>query len=343
MTMKDLSARLLAGGIATFGLLAGLGGDAAATQYPLTLQNCGEEITFEKAPARVVAVGQNGTEILLNLGLADKIVGTAVWFSDVPAAFRDANAKIERLADNDPSFESIVAKEPDLVTAQFEWHIGPNGSVAKRSQFHDLKIPTYVSPADCVAKDNSVGGDGVRLELFTMDLVYQEITELAAIFDVQERGAELVAKLKAREAEAKAKVAGTADGLSMAFWFSSPEVKGDAYIAGRNGPPAYVMKSLGARNVLETNEEWPLVSWETIAGANPQILVLADMTRRRYGADDVKVKIDFLKTDPVASQLDAVKQQHWVILSTQEMDAGIRTIDGLEKLADAIKSFGLTN
>lgn len=343
---KDLWSprRLAVGGMVAFGLLAKLGAaEAASTQYPLTIKNCGEEITFEKAPTRTVAVGQNGTEILLNLGLADKIVGTAVWFSDVPAEFRDANAKIERLADNDPSFESVVAKEPELVTAQFEWHIGPNGSVAKRAQFHDLKIPTYVSPADCVAKDNSVGGDGVRLELFTMDLVYQEISELAAIFDVQERGAELVARLKAREAEAKAKVAGAADGLSMAFWFSSPEVKGDAYIAGRNGPPAYVMKSLGARNVLETNEEWPLVSWETIAGANPQVLVLADMTRRRYGADDVTVKIDFLKTDPVASQLDAVKQQHWVILSTQEMDAGIRTIDGLEKLADAIKSFGLTN
>jgi iron complex transport system substrate-binding protein len=314
---------------------------AESTQYPLHLENCGQQITIEKAPSRVVSIGQNSTEILFNLGLAPKIVGTAVWFSDLPAEFQAANAKIDRLADSDPSFESVLGKEPDLVTAQYEWHVGPNGSVAKREQFHDLKIPTYVSPADCVAKDNSGGGDGVRLEMFTMELVYREITELAAIFDIQDRGAELVAELKAREAAAKAAVAGAGEGLTMAFWFSSPEVKGDAYIAGRNGPPAFIMKALGARNVLETNEEWPLVSWETIAGANPNVLVLADMARRRHGADDVKVKIDFLKTDPVASQLDAVQKQHWVILSTQEMDAGIRTLDGLEKLADAIGRFGM--
>jgi iron complex transport system substrate-binding protein len=138
-------------------------------------------------------------------------------------------------------------------------------------------------------------------------------------------------------------VKGAAQGLTMAFWFSSPEVKGDAYIAGRNGPPAWLMQALGARNVIETNEEWPLVGWETIAAANPQVLVLADMTRRRYGADDVNVKIDFLRTDPVASQLDASRKQHWVILSTQEMDAGMRTIDGLEKISRAIKNFGLVN
>jgi len=275
--------KILPGVGAAAAFFLALAGQAAAdaTKYPLSLENCGEPLTFDKAPARAVSVGQNSTEILLALGLADRIAGTAVWFSDVPAEYQAANAKIPRLADNDPSFESVIAKEPELVTAQFEWHIGPNGSVAKRAQFHDLGIPTYVSPADCVAKDNSVGGDGVRLELFTMDLVYREIAELAAIFDVQERGEQLVADLKAREAAAKEKVKGAGEGLTMAFWFSSPEVKGDAYIAGRNGPPAYLMQALGARNVIETNEEWPLVGWETIAAANPQVLVLADMTRRR--------------------------------------------------------------
>jgi iron complex transport system substrate-binding protein len=332
-----------AGALAVLLALAVAQAAAAATQYPLRIENCGATLTFEKAPTRVVSIGQNSTEILLALGLGERIVGTAVWFSDVAPAYQAANAKIERLADNDPSFESVIARDPELVTAQFEWHVGPNGSVASRAQFHDLGIASYVSPADCVAKDNSAGGDGVRLELFTMDLVYREIAELAAIFDVAERGSELVAELKAREASARDKVKGAAQGLTMAFWFSSPEVKGDAYIAGRNGPPAWLMQALGARNVIETNEEWPLVGWETIAAANPQVLVLADMTRRRYGADDVNVKIDFLRTDPVASQLDASRKQHWVILSTQEMDAGMRTIDGLEKISRAIKNFGLVN
>jgi iron complex transport system substrate-binding protein len=324
--------------------LAGTAAHADATQYPLTLQNCGGEVTFDKAPQRVVSLGQGSTEILLSLGLAEKIVGTAVWVGPVLPQYKAENAKIKRLADNDPSFESVVAEQPDLVAVQFEWHVGPAGSVAKREQFTELKIPTYISPSDCVAKDNTVGGDGVRKEMFSVDLVYQEILDLARIFDVNNRGEKLVADLKAREAAAAAKVAeAKASGVSVVFWFSSPEVDGDAYVAGKNGAPAYILQTLGASNVVTTEEEWPLVSWETIAGENPEVIVLGEMQRRRYGADDVAVKQQFLETDPVTSKLEAVQKKHLVVMDAQSMNPTIRTIDGIEKLAEGIKQFGLVN
>ncbi|WP_374650450.1 ABC transporter substrate-binding protein [Dongia sp.] len=317
---------------------------AAGTQYPLTIQNCGETLTFDKAPERVVSIGQSSTEILYSLGLSDKVVGTAVWFGPVLPGYEAANAKIKRLADNDPSFESVLAQEPDLVTAEYEWHVGPKGSVATRQQFHDLDIPSYVSPADCVAKDNSGGGDGVRKEIFNMSLIYQEIGDMARIFDVVERGDALIAELRKREAVAIAAVADSkANGLSMMFWFSSPEIKGDAYIAGKNGTPAYIMQALGAGNVIATQEEWPLVSWETIAGADPQVIVLARMDRRRFPADDIQAKLDFLATDPVASKLDAVRKNHIVIIDSQSMNPSLRTIDGIEAVSAGIKKFGLTH
>ncbi len=330
--------------IATFAL--GLTGFAAsgfaATQYPLTINNCGQKITFEKAPAKIVSIGQGMTEILLSLGLADKIAGTAVWVGPVLPQYAEANSKIPRLADNDPSFESVVGKEPDLVAAEFEWHVGPQGAVGKREQFSALGINTYIAPTDCVAKVNTDGGDGVRKELFTMDLVYQEIDELAQIFDVKDRGDALIADLKTREANAVASIAGArSKDLPIVFWFSSKEVNGDAYIAGKNSAPAYILKTLGARNVVTTEEEWPLVGWETIAQANPAVIVIATMDRRRYAADDPKVKLDFLEKDPVTSELDAVKNKHFVMMDAQSMNPTIRTIDGIEILAKGIKSFGL--
>ena len=314
----------------------------AATQYPLTINNCGEKVTFQKAPAKIVSIGHGMTEILFSLGLADKIAGTAVWVGPVLPQYAEANAKIPRLADNDPSFESVVGKEPDLVAAEFEWHVGTQGSVGKRQQFSELGINTYVAPTDCVAKVNTDGGDGVRKELFTMGLVYQEIDELAQIFDVKDRGDALIADLKKREADAVASIAGAkAKDLPIVFWFSSKEVSGDAYIAGKNSAPAYILKTIGARNVVTTEEEWPLVGWETIAQANPAVIVIATMDRRRYAADDPKVKVDFLEKDPVTSQLDAVKNKHFVMMDAQSMNPTIRTIDGIEILAKGIKSFGL--
>ncbi len=317
---------------------------AAPTQYPLTIENCGRPVTFDKAPQRIVSIGQGMTEVLYSLGLADKVAGTAVWVGPVLPQYAAENARIKRLADNDPSFESVVGLKPDLVTAEFEWHVGPMGSVGKREQFSDLGINTYISPADCVAKVNTDGGDGVRKELFSMDLIYQEIAELSKIFNVEDRGTALIAELKAREAKAVASISGVqAKNLPIVFWFSSKEVKGDAFIAGKNSAPAYILKTIGASNVVTTQEEWPLVGWETIAKANPAVIVIATMDRRRYAADDPAVKVKFLETDPVVSQLDAVKNKHFVMMDAQSMNPTIRTIDGIEVLAKAIKSFGLAN
>ena len=313
---------------------------AAPTHYPLTIRNCGQSVTFTKPPEKAVSIGQGMTEILFSLGLAEKIVGTAVWVGPVLPDYAEANKAIKRLADNDPSFESVVGQEPDLVAAEFEWHVGTQGSVGKREQFAGLGINTYVSPADCVAKLNADGGDGVRKELFTMDLIYQEIGELAQIFDIQDRGDALVAKLKTREAEAVASLGGSAQNMPIAFWFSSKEVQGDAFIAGKNSAPAYILKTLGAKNVVTTEEEWPLVGWETIAQANPAVIVIATMDRRRYAADDPQVKIGFLEKDAVTSQLDAVKNRHFVLMDAQSMNPTIRTIEGIEILAAGIKSFG---
>ncbi len=47
----------------------GLGFAAQAdTTYPLTLENCGSEVTFDKAPETTVTVGQAATEVLYSLG-----------------------------------------------------------------------------------------------------------------------------------------------------------------------------------------------------------------------------------------------------------------------------------
>lgn len=317
---------------------------AEATKYPLTLENCGVAVTFDKAPASTVSLGQAATEILYSLDLAGKVSGTGVWFSDVLPQFAEVNAKVERLADNDPSFESIVARRPDLVIAQYEWHVGPQGIVATREQFRDLGINTYILPTDCVGKDNTVGGDGTRIEPFTTEVLYETITELGQIFDDQDKAAALVADLRAREAAAKEKVAAMKiDDISAVFWFSSPELDLDPYVAGRKGAPGYIMDTLGIKNVVELDEEWPTVGWETIARANPTVIVAAEMTRRRFDADDIEKKKAFLAADPVASQMEAVKAGRIVTMTSDSMEPGIRVVGGIEQLADALASFGLAN
>lgn len=314
----------------------------AQTAYPLHLSNCGAELTFEAAPASVVSVGQAATEILYALDLGDRVLGTAVWFSSVLPQFEAVNAGVPRLADNDPSFESVVSLRPGLVAVQYEWHIGPQGIVATREQFADLGIPTYVLPSDCIGKDNSIGSDGTRLDLYSMDNLYRGIEELAQIFDEPARGTALVEALRTREAAAIATAEALAlDDASAVFWFSSAEMDIDPYVAGQGGAPAYMMQALGLRNVVDSNEEWPVVAWESIARANPSVIVLARMDRRRFEADDIERKLEFLRTDPVVSQMDAVREGRIVILDAHGMDPSIRNIDALETLSAALAGFDL--
>ncbi|WP_217540035.1 ABC transporter substrate-binding protein, partial [Stenotrophomonas sp. GbtcB23] len=81
------------------------------------------------------------------LGLADRAVGTAHWVGPVRKGYEEVNATIERLADNEPSFESVLAKKPDIIAGQFQWQVGPEGVVAKPEQFEELGIPVYTSPS----------------------------------------------------------------------------------------------------------------------------------------------------------------------------------------------------
>jgi iron complex transport system substrate-binding protein len=75
------------------------------------------------------------------------------------------------------------------------------------------------------------------------------------------------------------------------------------------------------------------VGWETIARADPSVLVIARMDRRRFPADDVEAKLRFLKTDPVTRRMTAVRRDRIVILDAEALHPGIRMIDGLEALA----------
>ena len=327
-------------------LLSGLGvcalAQATPTQYPLTVENCGSTLTFQHAPVRSVTIGQAGTEMLYAMGLSEKLVGTSLWFNDVLATYKTENDKIERLADNEPSFEAVIGKRPELVAVELEWMVGPQGAVGTREQFHELNIPTYLMPSDCEAKDNSVGADGTRLEAFRVESIYKSISQLAEIFNVQVRGEQLNAELQASLARSVAMAQNNAfKHASALFWFSSPGLALDPYVAGHKGVPDFMLNTLGLRNVVDSDEEWPTVGWETIAKANPTFLVIARMDRRRFPADDYQKKLEFLRSDPVTRNMDAVKNNRIIILDAMAMQASVRMFDGLETLATAINGYDL--
>ncbi|WP_108260036.1 ABC transporter substrate-binding protein [Mangrovicoccus ximenensis] len=311
---------------------------------PVEIENCGRTASYAAPPERAVSIGQGTTEILLSLGLEDRIAATAIWLSPLPEALAGAGRDLPRIAGNSPSFEAVLKARPDFVAAQWINDIAPDRArVGTFAQFADFGVPAYVSPAECAKSDFSAGsGDGARSQAWSIGLLNREITELARIFGVAERGEALVAATAARIDTAAAQAGALqARGVSVLFWFSSPELGGEAYVAGRYGAPAWISGVAGVRNVIDSGEEWPLVGWETISELDPDVIVLGTMDRRSLPGDDVAAKRAFLASDPVASQLRAVREGRLIEMPAHSMNPTLRAVDGVETLADGLKDLGL--
>jgi len=247
---------------------------AAPTNYPLTLENCGAKVTFQKAPQRAIGLGQNSAEIMLLLGLQDRIAGTAFWPSKVLPQLAEANAKVKLLTVEFPTFESMLAERPDFVAAALPTLLGPSSKVAKREDFDRVGVPSYLSPSTCLDTKGSKDAYGSRAQLWSTDALYQEIDELSTIFDVADRGQALIADFKAREAALRASVTPGDKKLSYVFWFSSPSPSADAYLGGKNGASGFIADLLGGRNAIGAEAEWPTLGWESIIAAKPDIIIV---------------------------------------------------------------------
>ena len=117
---------------------------AAASGYPLTIDNCGTEVTFEQAPERVVTIKSSTLELLLALGLEDRVVGAAFTDGPVPEEYADAAEGIEILSDRVPSQEATLAAEGIAAASVPLWMRDLDTSAALAGEAIDLalRLPT---------------------------------------------------------------------------------------------------------------------------------------------------------------------------------------------------------
>lgn len=327
--------------IGTLGLLFASVSSAFATPYPVTIENCGYKETFTKAPERVVALGQNTVEILLLLGLEDNVAASAFWPTKVLPSLAEKNSKIKNLTVEIPTLEAVLAQNPDFVPAQIPLLLGPESKVAKREDLATVGVNSYMSPGMCATKKGVGDMYGSRQKLWDMTFLYQEITDFATIFNVEDRGNALIDDFKKRENDLRAEFGKNKKNLSFVFWFSSSSPSSDAYVGGKNSASGFIANVLGGHNAITSETEWPTVGWESIIAANPDVIVVSSLDRNRWALDNAEEKIKFLKSDPAVSQLDAVKKGHIVVMDGQAMNPTIRTIYGAEQVAEQLRKMGL--
>ncbi|WP_245223154.1 MULTISPECIES: ABC transporter substrate-binding protein [unclassified Ruegeria] len=302
-------------------VFTGLASGAAADA--ITVDNCGEPLVFETTPERLVVHDMNMTDMAFALGLQDKIVGlTGItgWYKTSPD-FDAQRGDIPELAPKYPTVENLVSVEPDMFFAGWYYGMQPGGEVTPDT-LEPFGIKTMVLTESCVHLNKD------RPEA-SMDLLFDDVLRLGQVMGVEAKAEDLVLGWKVQLDALEAK---TADlDKPRVFLLDGPA---DApFTAGKFAIPDAMIAAAGGVNVThDMDTSWGRTSWETVAAANPEFLVLLDY-QTGNGAEDT---FQFLKDHPVMSQTDAVKNARWIGLRYEELTPGPANIEAIEKMANAM-------
>lgn len=296
--------------------------EAAATAgefTPVTVDNCGTEVSIDSPPERVVTIKSTATEMMLALGLADRLVGTAFSDGPLPDDYAGDLDDVPVLSDNVPGQEALLDVEPDFVYGGWESNFGAD-TAGDRSSLADFGIATYVSPAACQEPE-------YQPDPMTFDELFAEIREVASFFGATERADELIAEQQALLDQVEA----PGDGLT-ALWYSSGE---DApFVGGDIGAPAMMMRELGVENIFaDVDATWSNVSWEQVIDRDPDVIVLVDAAWNT--ADS---KIERLEGNPATAALPAVAEQRYLRLPFPAAEAGVRNAQAVVDLAAQLEA-----
>lgn len=281
-----------------------------ATDYPLKIDNCGMALTIEQAPNRVVAIKSTAADLLLALGLEDKLVGLA--FLDGPLLEPYSASNYPILSEKLPSQEVVLETEPDFIYGGWESNFSADGA-GERPALQELGITSYVAPAACRS---------VKPEKLSFDQLFGEITEMGAIFGVDTTAKNLIEDQKAALAGVKADDRGL-----TALWYSSGTKT--PYVGAGSNAPEMILDALGLKNIFaDVDEGWTQASWEAIVDANPDVIVLVDAA---WNSAEAKKKL--LAENPITSKMDAVINGRYLIIPFPASEAGVRNVPATVDLA----------
>ncbi|CUK18495.1 proposed F420-0 ABC transporter, periplasmic F420-0 binding protein [Ruegeria denitrificans] len=105
------------------------------------------------------------------------------------------------------------------------------------------------------------------------------------------------------------------------------------FTVGKFAIPDAMIAAAGGESVTDgMYTSWGRTSWEAVAPANPEFLVLLDY-QTGNGAEDT---FKFLQDHPVMSQTDAVINERWIGLRYEELTPGPAKIDAILKMVAAM-------
>ncbi|MGH3612416.1 MAG: ABC transporter substrate-binding protein [Pseudonocardia sp.] len=293
--------------------------DSAGAGFPMTFENCGEQVTIDRPPERVVLLQDGAVSLLAAVGALDKVVSIAGkrTGADLPEEIR---AQVDRIPGigspgdaQEVSVEAIIAQRADVLIGSAE------GLGLTRETLSTDGVPVIELPTLC--------GDTTKsLQNPTFDDIYPQVEFYGRLFGNENRAAATVTDLRGRVAAIK-ESAQKAERRTAAALFVSGGVVSGAYGAGSMQDAQ--MEILGLANVLgDIPGRFIEPSAETVISLDPDLIIAV------IDFDDIGKAGSVVRSLPGYAGVTAVRNDEILELPFQFTDPPTPlSVVGLERIA----------
>ncbi|MBZ5750100.1 ABC transporter substrate-binding protein [Metabacillus rhizolycopersici] len=296
------------------------------SQYPLTIENYTKaeggttwekkDQVFDKAPERVVANTRPAAELLLHLGLGDKIVGVGANFGAPDKAVEEEYEKLNILSDNYVGKEVTLGTNPGLVYGRGGLFDNADWGVGTVDSLNEMGVKTYIL-------ESSVTGG-------TYNSIYKDIENLGELFSVQDKANHFIKELKDRQDSITSKLSSIKEEKTFAYLHMSDPKELYVYPAHDETffNDSFSMVKLNNIFADEAGE----VSTEMLINADPDVLIIPNWGTYDGSSPD-KIKEALYANEKLSSMKAIKNKQIFAVDYNYMFSYSYNTIDGMEMLA----------
>ena len=287
----------------------------AGGEFPLTVTDCGEEVTIEAEPQTVLSIGHSAVALLDAAGASDRIIArSGEWDAPLPADLNDPPTDAEVIEPGDPVAETIIGAGADIVVGYGLFEADP-------ATLESAGITNLVVTGECNHDESVVGATG-------FDTVFEDIERFGEVFGTQETAAASLDALNAELAELEGQATGQGR-IAAAVYYWSSSAGMSAY--GGLSIAHDILDRAGFEDVYgEEQAAYVSASFETLLDADPEVIVLG------YGVygETFEEAREKLLAEPGAADLRAVQNDQIVGVSASDLNPDQGAIRGLRTVLE---------
>ena len=289
----------------------------------VSVDSCNRTVTFDNPPQRAISNDVNLTEMMLVLGLSDKMVGyTGIsGWKTLDEEMRLGVKQLPELSPKYPSKEVLVGADADFFFAGWNYGMKVGGEVTPET-LKPFGINVYELTESCIHI--------MTKKKVSMDDMYNDLLNLGLIFQIDNHAKKLVDAYRSDLKKFTQKLKSIP--AKKVFVYDSGE--DTPFTAGRYAMPTALIEAAGGISIMDDfQKSWGTVTWEEVIDRNPEVVVIVN-----YGKVTAEQKRKFMMSNPAFANIDAVKNNRFVTLEYVEATPGPRNIKAIKKLAKAFRN-----